>query len=347
MSCYHPLKGFKIGYTKNNKPNYMIVSYKVPYVWKRIGTDEWYLGSGSIPTNINYQVVSDFVEIPCGKCIGCRLKYSRDWADRCSIEAKEYAENYFVTLTYDEEHVPLSDYFDNETGEQFHMNTLCKRDFQLFMKRLRKRGNDGIRFFACGEYGSTTMRPHYHAILFNLHLDDLEKLYEKDNMIYYRSAFLESVWKKGFVIVTNMTWETCAYVARYVCKKSKNDESERYLNKFYEDHNIEKEFILMSRKPGIGRKFYDDNKDEIYEYDEIHVSTRGGSVKRRPPRYFDKLFEEEFPEHFEMIKGQRQLNAELLRELKLKATSQDYENMLLSEEENQKSRMKKLSRNKI
>lgn len=347
MSCYHPLKGFKIGLTKNGKPNYMITPYKVDYVWKRIGTDTWYSATGSVPVSMNIIVVSDFIEIPCGKCIGCRLKYSRDWADRCVIESREYKENYFVTLTYDNDNVPLSDFFDNSTGEQMHMNTLKKRDFQLFMKRLRKRGNDGIRFFACGEYGSTTMRPHYHAILFNLHLDDLEKLYEKDGMVYYTSQFLQSVWKKGFVIITSMTWETCAYVARYVCKKQKNDTTDRYLDEFYDSHNIEKEFVLMSRKPGIGRKFYDSNFSEIYKYDEIFLSTAKGSVRRKPPRYFDKLYEEQFPEHFEMIKGQRKEYAELLADLKMKQTSQSYEDMLKSEEENQLSRLKKLSRNKI
>ena len=127
------------------------------------------------------------IQIPCGKCIGCRLEYSRQWANRCMLELQYHDSAYFVTLTYNEEHVP-------RTGLHGEMS-LRKRDFQLFMKRLRKKySDDRIRFYAAGEYGTTTQRPHYHAILFGLHLDDLQVYKSKDSYKYFTSPGLQRVW---------------------------------------------------------------------------------------------------------------------------------------------------------
>lgn len=347
MTCYHPLKGFPVGKTANGKTAYKITSYDVDYVYRQLGNEVWRCGNGIAPSLPNYVVVYNFVEIPCGKCIGCRLKYSRDWADRCMLEAKKYDENYFVTLTYSEENVPMSDYFDEDTGELSHMNTLRKRDFQLFMKRLRKKYGDGIRFFSAGEYGSTTFRPHYHAILFNIHFDDLELMYERDGYRYYKSESLNKVWKNGFCIVSTCTWETCAYVARYVCKKRSDDDTDRYLDDFYQRYGLEKEFVLMSRRPGIARDFFDSNKEDIYKYDELFVSTSKGSQKRKPPRYFDKLFEELYPDEFAFVKANRKNVAELHKNLKMKETSLSYTDMLKSEEENKLSSIRQLKRDKV
>ena len=91
-----------------------------------------------------------FIQVPCGKCLECRIQHARAWADRCVVEAKQYDDNYFVTLTYDDAHLPAK-------------NSLVPDDLQKFMKRLRKHfPNNKIRFFACGEYGDTSWRPHYH-----------------------------------------------------------------------------------------------------------------------------------------------------------------------------------------
>src|SRR3954449_8205389 len=88
--------------------------------------------------------------LPCGQCIGCRLERSRQWAMRCVHENKMHPRSSFVTLTYDDKNIPPA-------------GSLSKRDFQLFMKRLRKSQSNPLRFFACGEYGETTHRPHYHV----------------------------------------------------------------------------------------------------------------------------------------------------------------------------------------
>lgn len=114
------------------------------------------------------------------------------------LELQYHDSSYFVTLTYDDLHVPKSYYPDPETGEAHTSFTLCKRDFQLWMKRLRKKfSDDKIRFFACGEYGGQTKRPHYHVIVFGLHLNDLVKyktVQEGDSYYtYYNSDSLQDI----------------------------------------------------------------------------------------------------------------------------------------------------------
>ena len=244
MACYHPLKGYEVGLTKNNKTKYHITSYE---------TDMYNLDGSKM----------EYIEIPCGKCIGCRLAYSRMWADRCLAEATLHESSYFVTLTYNDDNLP--DSINPETGEIGQYKTLVKRDMQLFMKRLRKnyKYDNKIRFFLAGEYGSQTARPHYHALLFGLKLDDMQ-LYKKTPMGFnlYTSEFLNKVWEyKGYVIVAEVTWETCAYTARYIMKKQ-NGEGVIW----FEENGIQQEFTLMSRKPGIAKEFYEQNKLDWWEF---------------------------------------------------------------------------------
>ena len=175
----------------------------------------------------------EIVQVPCGQCIGCRIDRSRQWANRCMLELQYHDSAYFATLTYDDFHVPKAYYADPATGEAHQSLTLCKRDFQLWMKRLRKKfGDDKIRFFACGEYGGSTRRPHYHAILFGLHLDDLVKyktVKEGDGYYtYYNSESFQSPWPYGFAVIGQVTWESCAYVARYVTKKLTGEQADFY-----------------------------------------------------------------------------------------------------------------------
>ena len=176
----------------------------------------------------------DWVEIPCGKCEGCRIARSREWANRCMMELEYHDSAYFLTLTYDEEHVPRHWYADPETGEAMQSLSLEKRHMQLFWKRLRKAfPDDHIRYFMCGEYGSTTFRPHYHAIVFGLHLHDLVPVQDIQRgdvgYRYYYSEALQKAWSVveqkgeydtprirkpiGYVLVGQVNWETCAYVA--------------------------------------------------------------------------------------------------------------------------------------
>lgn len=340
MSCYHPLKGFPIGLTENGKTKYKVTSYECTHVYSRLGSDKWLAESGIPFKSHDRKIVEDFIEIPCGQCLGCRLQYSREWANRCMLELEYHDSAYFVTLTYDDDNVPRSFYSDPETGEAFESLTLVKRDFQLFMKRLRKRfGEDKIRFFMSGEYGSTTFRPHYHAIIFGLHLDDLTE-FANSNLghKYYNSQSLSECWQKGYAVVAPVTWETCAYTARYVMKKLKGSEAV-----FYENFNLQPEFTLMSRKPGIAYQWYREHPD-VYDFDYINLATEKGGLKFKPPKYYDRLFDVENPEKSAEVKAIRKKMAIEIQKAKLQRTDLDYTQMLEVEERNKAAKIKCLER---
>lgn len=297
MVCYHPLHAFKDGFTKDGKQNYKITSNKVKSVSYDKETGHWYMSS-----NPDKYFNNDYIDIPCGRCVGCRLDYSRDWATRCMLEAQYHSKTMFLTITYDDEHVPHSSYVQPETGEIRDILTLSPRDFTLFMKRLRyyyfEKYKKELRFFACGEYGSSTFRPHYHAIVFNLDLDDLKEVKKsRSGFPLYESELVNKAWDKGYVLLSDNNWQTSAYTARYIMKKQKGDDAD-----FYDEYNIEPEFVRMSRMPGIARQYYDDHKKDIYKNDEI-ILNDGLIVK--PPRYFDDLFASEFPDEFEEVRNKR------------------------------------------
>lgn len=260
------------------------------------------------------------IEIPCGQCIGCRLEYSKQWAIRCVLEAKLYKYNYFITLTYSPEHIPTVPHIDKETGEYIDMASLKKRDIQLFLKRLRKHFADkyqhvGIRFYLCGEYGENTERPHYHAIIFNLPLNDLKPYFiNHEHQQIYTSETIDKLWGLGITSVGEVTYQSAAYVARYILKKQKG-KNENELSRL-------PEFTQMSRNPGIGTEYFNLKKDEILKYDEIILPVRGGKVTSiMPPKWFDILTEREDPDKLKVIKEQRLARAQESREIKSSQTS--------------------------
>lgn len=244
------------------------------------------------------------LSIPCGQCIGCRLEKSRQWAIRCSLESQLYQNSYFLTLTYDDEHLPKS-------------GSLVPDDLTKFLKKLRRyleyHGSDKkIRFFACGEYGDNFLRPHYHAIIFNLDISDLKRFSTSfSGDIYYTSETINQIWKNGYVIIGEVTFESCAYVARYVTKKMTGSQADFY----YEGR--QPEFVRMSRRPGIGSAWLDQYKSDVYPHDYIVI--RDG-IKVKPPKYFDKLFESIAPDEMSMIKSLRSVSGyeSLLKDLKLR-----------------------------
>ena len=227
--------------------------------------------------------------IPCKQCFECRMQASRVWANRCVIESEQYPDqgsvvyNWFVTLTYDNDHV--SDLWNRDgtviglhdpnydrrqliaCNELLGSETLeiprKQRDhLQTFNDSVRAHysldGYKGIRFFACGEYGDKNMRPHYHIILFNCPIDTKNKnlCYEFGKNAfghtYYRIPFLEKIWKKGYVICAPASWESMAYTARYITKKQNGENGQR----LYDDNGIISPFVRSSRKPGIGAAGY-------------------------------------------------------------------------------------------
>lgn len=166
--CTSPLKGFINGTTENGKKDLIVTPYTVDHI-ELLGDKKIRVNSPAITSKY---ALTEFVEIPCGQCIECRLQRSRRWADRCMLELGYHESSYFLTLTYDNDHIPKNPLIDYDTGEIYAENaTLVKKDLQDFMKRLRRayeyKGYDNkLRFFACGEYGSQTLRPHFHIIVF-------------------------------------------------------------------------------------------------------------------------------------------------------------------------------------
>ena len=229
--------------------------------------------------------------VPCGQCIGCRLDWAGDWAARCEKEAKLYLANSFITLTYGDEHLPIG---------ATTRSSLSKRDFQLFMKRLRKEyPTNAIRFFATGEYGDKNQRAHYHALLFNHQFPDLQ-LWRLKPSLLYRSASLETLWSYGFASVGNVTYQSAGYVARYSVKKLRG-----FMAKS-EYFDREPPFVLMSRRPGLGSVWYDKFKSDIYPSGQLVV---GEGKLRRTPLYFDNKFRQEQPEAFASMKKARRIRA--------------------------------------
>lgn len=349
MSCYHPLKGFKIGLTNSGKDNLLICSYKVDHIEQDLN-GKWIRCYDNI-VRPGSRAIRSFIEIPCGRCIGCRIDYSKQWADRCLLEMKKYKSNYFITLTYDDEHVPKNNpkILTNSKGESYtafkagEFNSLFKRDLQLFFKRLRKKTGQNIRYYCCGEYGDNTFRPHYHCIIFNLELNDLIPNGKNEfNDIYYNSKTIEDCWKLGFSGVAKASWETCAYTARYVMKKLKGGASIEY-----ELVGIEPPFVTMSRKPGIAKDYYDSNKEKIFEYSNIRIGTENGSHSIKPIRYFKKLYEIDEPIKFKELKEKNILSAKENNKLKQLLTSKSYLEMLADEEKNKIDSLKKLKRGGI
>lgn len=199
-----------------------------------------------------------------------------------------YEKNCFITLTFNDENLNKK-------------LTLVKRDFQLFMKRLRKRFLDeSIRYYHCGEYGTLLQRPHHHAILFNFDFPDKKLWQVREKIPLYRSEILEELWPYGFCTIGQATFESAAYVARYILKKITGDRAAAH----YGDRLPE--YTTMSRRPGIARAWYDRYKSDVYPHD--YVVIRGGR-RCRPPRYYDSIYDLEEPKKFKKIKYNRTKNA--------------------------------------
>jgi len=279
MPCFHPLQAF---YSNSE----LTKSGKRAVMFKRFHTKERYdLGLCERASDPNFLV-------PCGRCQGCRLERARQTAVRCMHEASMHAENSFITLTYAPEYLPSN-------------RSVNYSEFQLFMKRLRKRHGSGIKFFECGEYGGKERRPHFHACLFGASFLDrkLWKMSGKEKL--FISDDLSDLWPFGFSTVGDVTFESAGYCARYVLKKVTGkaaDEHYQFVDKANGVlHQLLPEHSHSSNKPGLGKMWYDQFSDDVYPSDEVIVN--GRSCK--PPRYYDKLLERVSPERFQLIKEAR------------------------------------------
>jgi len=260
--------------------------------------------------------------LPCSNCSGCRMDRSKSWAIRCIHESSMFERNCFITLTFNN---------DNVNGRC----SLVKSDFQKFMKRLRRRF-DGyeavekltgrvlnkdsvqaddyyypIRYFHCGEYGSKHSRPHHHACLFNFDFPDKVLLESRGTNHYYRSAELEKLWPFGYSMIGHVTVESAAYVARYILKKMNGKLAESYYRRYDfttgEEFHLQPEYTTMSRRPGIGKVWFDQNPSSCFPKD--FVTAGGKSFK--VPRFYDNIYEISHPDEFLKIKNKRKLDSML------------------------------------
>lgn len=216
--------------------------------------------------------------LSCGQCVGCRIRRSQDMAIRCMHEASLHELNSFVTLTYRDDELPPG-------------GSLVYRDFQLFVKRARKRLGK-FRFYMCGEYGERSGRPHFHAILFGLGFSDrYHWRTSPGGHEIFRSPVLESLWTAGNSEIGSVTFESAQYVAGYVHKKvfgsAAADHYRRVDVSTGEIVDLVPEFARMSLKPGIGADWFRAFSSDVYPEDFVVVNGR----KARPPRYYDKLHE--------------------------------------------------------
>jgi hypothetical protein len=319
MTCFNPLPAIKTGavYRKTGKPVFGFVSL------------DYFL-------RVKFSSPDICFMLPCGQCIGCRLERSRQWAIRCLHEASLHNFNCFITLTFDQKHLL----------DRSNPFTVDPRDFQLFMKRLRKRlwqdhlrrytllyRISGIfsksltrwlanklfnspRYFSCGEYGDKFGRPHYHACLFGVDFPDKVLWKEVNGFPLYTSKILSSLWPFGFSSIGAVSFESAAYVARYIMKKVSGDKAKEHYQLSDDDgYSLLQrfpEYTTMSRRPGIAKGWFEKFREDVYVAGTDSVRLRG--KKCRPPKYYDSLLEMVDPSLFEVTKTNRVAQAVLHEE---------------------------------
>lgn len=211
-------------------------------------------------------------------------------------ESKLYSDNCFITLTYDDKHLPFQSNIDYS-------------DFQRFMKRMRKMLKVPVRFFVCAEYGSDYGRPHFHACIFSYNFSDrVIDSRSEFGSVNYRSPLLEKLWPFGYSSVAELNQATAAYCARYIVKKQKDNDDEIYSD--YDVVNVDtgeltkrnKELIRMSLKPGIGFAFYEKYCSDMFPND-LFVDAQG-KVGLPPKFYLEKLKKSD-PEMHERVINRR------------------------------------------
>lgn len=282
MPCYHPQLAVRMpGKTQSGK-------HPLKFIGK---ASSYWNSSRRAPTHA--------LLLPCRQCIGCRLEKSRQWATRLLHEIPYHDNACFLTLTYDDKHLP-----ENQS--------LIKADLQTFFKNLRRRmdyyGKQKIKYFACGEYGDQTGRPHYHAALFGpfgCHTDDDGRELQEPSRsgdLQFTHDDISSVWPYGLHRFSELTFESAAYVARYVLKKVSGNAQEAH----YGDRAPE----FQTSSNGLGKSHLLGTPQapelgwlrDVYPSDHVVLPGRGEFL---PPPYYDRLLEKTDPALYESVKKAR------------------------------------------
>lgn len=287
MSCYYPMQALRL-FNAFTKTGANVVRVLPRFHNIKASSSDFDLING----------------LPCGQCVGCRLERSRQWAIRMVHEAQLHADNCFITLTFDDHGLNS---VDREVDNPMSLN---KREFQLFMKRLRKSFYPKkFRYYMCGEYGELFKRPHYHAILFGVDFDDKKLIKIKDGFRYYSSERLRESWSFGNNLITDVSFDSCAYVARYIMKKHLGKNAWKHYFDYMDENSGElfghrlPEYTTMSRRSGIGKEWLDKYLQDIYPKDKVFMRDKGCYSK--PPKYYDSLYEIIDPLDFLRIKEAR------------------------------------------
>lgn len=299
MPCYHPVDCWYSKERFASGKNKILYGYYDP------------------KKSINNNPCTPDLRVPCRQCVGCRLAKSAEWATRCVNEADLYEKNSFITLTYAPEHVPKDMSLDHT-------------HFQKFIKRLRKKyvpkcpypaghedreqwvTDNGIRYYMCGEYGDKYARPHFHALLFNHDFADKTLFRVNNGEKLYRSESLEKLWPYGYASIGNVTFKSAAYVARYIIKKANGSLAQAKYTDWCPDTGLilnerTPEYNQPSRNGGIGKRWLEKYKDDVYPNDYI-ITPDGRKVT--PPKFYDTIYEAQFPLDMEEIKDKRLIKAE-------------------------------------
>lgn len=287
------------------------------------------------------------LELPCGRCQGCRLDQAADWALRCEHEAKQHRHddgspnNCFITLTFSDEGLAK-----REEEQGTHPQSLSVRDWQLFAKRLRKELGP-FRFMMSAEYGEGELkRPHYHALLFGQDFNEDKQLWSiRNGNPSFRSATLERLWPYGFHDIGLLVPETINYVCRYVMKKqlgkNRRQPIERLDTRTGGVVSVSAEFALMSRGGkhghGIGSTWWNEFKSDAFPSDFLITQGR----KTRVPRYYLNRLTKEDPDAARKIRAKRAKKAK-----EMEKTEEDKHKRLKAKEAITEARLTMYQRNK-
>jgi len=224
------------------------------------------------------------VQLPCGQCIGCRMTRARHWSIRVMNEAKMHKRNSFITLTYNDENLP-----ENQS--------LCPADVTAFVKKLRKALHPHkIKTFGGMEYGDKKGRPHYHLIIFGEDFTFDTKFYKwKKGNALFTSKTLSDAWGKGFCSVGSLTYDSAIYVCKYVTKSKTSYESDHKYTKMIDGQKVKvipEGSVAMSRRPGIGKTWFEKFFNDIFPFDKMRVKNH----EVQPPRYYTKLYKKLDPQ---------------------------------------------------
>lgn len=330
MPCYHPIAAVQPG------PGAPLQLY------------------GPSATHGHLRPLNGRIEIPCNKCTGCYRRNSLEWAVRCMHEKQMHLYNSYITLTYDDKYLPehyslqhrdfvlMMKSLRHQVARQNQNLLLSPPPLRgaraggesalqrLLSNYLQDNINDAtgapqkavahllppeIRFYMAGEYGEKHGRPHYHALLFGVDFAD-KSYYGKTDAgeKIYRSETLEKIWKKGYSSIGQVTFNSAAYISRYIMKKRHDENKTDYEILDLETGEIykkKKEYNCMSRNGGIGKNWLEEYTPDVYTRDK--VITKSGR-ELRPPRYYDKLYKRMDRAHLEHLKHVRELESLAQRE---------------------------------